>query len=212
MTTTARLKSVRKSVREPDPANDYEIRRFTVEEYHRLAEVGILHSGDPYELLDGWIVRKMPNNPPHVQTTIRASEQIRKIVPGSHIVRVGFPITLDGSEPEPDVLVAIGPVGLYNDRHPSPKEIELVVEVSDATLNRDKRLKLPLYAKSKLPIYWIINIPERQVEVYTEPRGGKSPTYRQRSDFAIDASVPVAIAGENRGSIPVREILPSTNR
>lgn len=212
MATAIRLPRKGISPSKADAFNDFELRRFTVEEYHRLVEVGILHSGDPYELLDGRIVRKMPNDPPHVQTTIRASEQIKKFVPGSHIVRVGFPITLDGSEPEPDVLVAIGPVGLYDDRHPSPKEIELVVEVSDATLNRDKRLKLPLCAKSKLPIYWIINIPERQIEVYTEPRGGKIPTYRRRTDSGIDASVPVVLAGENRGTITVREILPSTNR
>ena len=80
------------------------------------------------------------------------------------------------------------------------------------TKQLDRVRKLPLYAKSKLPIYWVINIPERQIEVYTEPRGGKSPTYRQRIDFAIDASVPVAIAGENRGSISVRDILPKLPR
>jgi len=212
MATIARPKIARTPPPRPAPADDFELRRFTVEEYHRLVEVGILHSGDPYELLDGWIVRKMPNNPPHVRTTVRISECIKSFVPETHILRIGFPITLEVSEPEPDVVVARGPHELYDDRHPFPVEIELVVEVSDATLSRDKRLKLPLYAKSKLPVYWIVNIPERQIEVYTDPRGGKAPTYRLRTDYGIDSSVPVIIAGETRGSIPVREILPKPQR
>jgi len=208
MTPTARRKVDRQPPSPSNTSDDFELRRFTVDEYHRLVEVGILHSGDPYELLDGWIVRKMPKNPPHVRTTMRISEGIKKFVPLSHIVRVGFPITLEASEPEPDVVVAIGPDELYDERHPYPVEIELVVEVSDATLNRYKRLKLPLYAKAKLPIYWIINIPERQIEVYTEPRGGKTPTYRRRTDYGIDDVIPVILDGENRGSITVRGILP----
>jgi len=212
MATIARPKIARTPPPRPAPADDFELRRFTVEEYHRLVEVGILQSGDPYELLDGWIVRKMPQNTPHVRTTNRFADRLRGLIANRWDLRTGNPITLESSEPEPDIVIAVGQPENYDDRHPSPNEIELLVEVSDATLDRDKRLKLPIYARAKIAVYCIVNIPERRVEVYTEPRGGKSAAYRDRKDYGIDDVLPLIVSGTLIGSIPVRGILPKPQR
>jgi hypothetical protein len=124
------------------------------------------------------------------------------------ILRVQSAITIQGSEPEPDLLVARGPSRRYARAHPRPADIALLIEVAEATLEADRTEKGPLYARSRITDYWIINLVDAQVEAYTEPRAGKSPAYRQRKDYYIKDSVPLVIGGQHLGDIPVRELLP----
>jgi Uma2 family endonuclease len=119
------------------------------------------------------------------------------------------PITTESSEPEPDVVVVRGDRRLYRDRHPGPGDLALVVEVADATLARDRGSKKRVYAQAGLPVYWIINFPERKVEVYTDPTGpAEELDYRSRQDYGPADEIPVVLEGREVGRIAVQELLP----
>jgi Uma2 family endonuclease len=198
------------SARPPAAPPAWPIKRFTVAEYHRLIDTGILKSGDPYELLEGWIVQKMPNNPPHASTVTRTYRRIDRLLGDEFVVRCQQPVSIAaaGSEPEPDVVVAAGPDNRYTTAHPTPRDVHLIVEVSNSSLPRDRSVKFATYARAKVPVYWIVNLETRQVEVYTNPRGGRNPTYRTRTDYARGDTVPVVIAGKTVGTLAVSDLIP----
>lgn len=185
------------------------VHRFTIGEYERLVRIGFFGPADRSELIDGWLVDKMPHNPRHAGAVDVTNKAVEQLLPDELTTRSQLPVRLPGDNaPEPDVAVVPGPKQRYFDRHPAGKEVSLVVEVSDTSLDEDRRLKLPQYARAKIPVYWIVNLVERRVEVYTRPRGGKNPAYRQRTDYGPDDSVPVVVAGTELGTIPVKELLP----
>ncbi|MBI4602820.1 MAG: Uma2 family endonuclease, partial [Planctomycetes bacterium] len=128
---------------EPPPVP---IRRFTVVEYHRLGEVGVLTEDDRVELLEGWILEKMVHNPPHGATIDQARDTIGGRLPPEWRVRVQLPITTADSEPEPDLAVVRGPASRYARNHPGPEEVAFLVEVADTTLVRDRGFKGRIYA------------------------------------------------------------------
>jgi Uma2 family endonuclease len=123
-------------------------------------------------------------------------------------VQIQDSITLADSEPEPDFSAATGPEDKYDARHPGPKDLVLVVEVSHTTAGFDRGTKLALYAANKITQYWVIDVENRRVEVYTDPRGGKNPGYRTRAEYAPGADVPVVAAGRTLGTVPAAELLP----
>lgn len=183
--------------------------RLTVEQYHQMIQNGILTDDDPVELLDGWLITKMPKNPPLRATTRQTHEILTRLLPSDWYVDSQEPITIPDSEPEPDVVVACGKSNQYTDRHPGPSEVALVIEVADATLRRDRTLKKRLYARAGIPIYWIINLPESHIEVYTRPTANIEPaTYQQRDDYALDAEIPVVVDGNEVGHLFVHEVFP----
>jgi Uma2 family endonuclease len=186
------------------------IKRFTLDEYHRLIDANILTENDRVELLNGWIVSKMPIDPPHASTLARLSALLHIILGKDWIIRDQSPIHIvsSDSEPEPDIVVAHGPNRKYDQRHPFPEDIVLLVEVSDSSLNTDQVDKLALYAQAKISQYWIVNLVDNQVEVYTNPRGGKSPSYRDSKQFKAGEVIPLVIAGKHVGDIAVDEVLP----
>src|SRR5262245_478373 len=94
------------------------MRRFSVREYHSMIDNGILTENDPVELLEGWIVSKMPHDPEHDSSIDKIAEALREILPKSWRIRVQSAITTGDSEPEPDITVARGPADRYDDRHP----------------------------------------------------------------------------------------------
>jgi Uma2 family endonuclease len=184
--------------------------RITVDQYQRMIEFGILGEDDAVELLDGVIVQKMPRNPPHDSTITRGQRRLLALVGDGWSVRPQNAITLADSQPEPDLAVAVGPDGRYDDHHPRPDELLLVVEVADSSLDRDRNYKLPIYAAASIPVYWIVNLVDRQVEVYTDPTGSTTqPTYRDRRDCTIDDSVPLVGFGSAPLSVLVRDLLPA---
>ncbi len=182
--------------------------RFTVEQYHRMIEQGILSEHDRVELLEGWITPKRTHNPPHDCSVLLGQTELLARLPADWIVRVQSAITTRDSEPEPDLVVARGPARRYARAHPKRDDIALLIEVADTTLQEDRDEKARLYARARIATYWIINLIERRVEVYTEPKTGRSPAYRQRKDYGIKDSVPLVIAGRDFGLIPVKELLP----
>lgn len=184
-------------------------RRMTVAEYHQLIQAGFLTENDKVELLNGSLVPTMPRNPPHDLAVSDLPEAIRVVLPRGWCFRGQCAITLSASEPEPDGVVARGKRRDYGTDHPGPAEIGLVIEVSDSTLSHDRSVKGPIYAEAGLTEYWIVNIPDHQVEVYTTPSGPTaSPGYAHRQDYRSGDSIPFALDGLVVGQVAVRELLP----
>jgi Uma2 family endonuclease len=183
--------------------------RLSVDQYHAMIHAGILTDDDPVELLEGWLVAKMPKNPPHRAVTRLIRQVLERLVPAEWYVDSQEPITTDDSEPEPDVVVVRGETRHYLDRHPGPHDVGLVIEVADTTLQRDRGFKKRLYARAGIPVYWLVNLSDNQCEVYTEPSGPEpQPDYRQRQDYGTSDVIPVVLAGVEIGRIAVRELLP----
>lgn len=190
------------------PPAEFRLKRFTVAEYDRMVRDGTLDESARVELLDGWIVEKMPHNAPHDSSVSRLQRRLMRVLGDDWLVRAQSSATLDTSVPEPDVAVARGPEERYDRVRPRPRDLVMVVEVAESSLAQDQGYKVRLYARNRIPVYWIVNLVDRRVEVYTSPRGGRNPTYRTRTDYAPGAAVPVVVGGRAVGAIPVDEILP----
>jgi Uma2 family endonuclease len=196
------------ATRDPD-VPDVPIYRLSVAQYHAMAEAGILNEDDPVELLEGWLVRKMTKHPPHTLGTLRARRVLEGLLSDQWYVNSQEPIATAESEPEPDVFVARGVPSDYEARHPGPEEVVLVVEVADRSLVQDRGTKKRVYARAGIAVYWIVNLIERQVEVYTDPTGpAEAPDYRQRREYRLDDAIPLVLGGAEIGRIGVREVMP----
>jgi Uma2 family endonuclease len=125
------------------------------------------------------------------------------------VVRVQCAITTRDSEPEPDLVVAEGPEEKYASRHPMPSEVALVIEVADSSLEKDRVAKGRLYARARIEIYWIVNLIDKTVEMYTNPKAGKKTQYEDRQDYAQGSLVPLVLRGQAIKDIPVQSLLPS---
>ena len=181
----------------------------SIEQYHAIIQAGILTDDDSVELLEGWLVFKMPKNPPHRVTTRLVRTALENILPAGWYVDSQEPITLSNSEPEPDIVVVRGDTRQYLDRHPGAEDIALIIEVSDTTLQRDRTVKKGIYARAGISIYWILNLVEEQVEVYSQPLVEvEQPDYSQRLDFGRSAVIPIIIEGIEIGAIAVDALLP----
>jgi Uma2 family endonuclease len=185
------------------------MRRFTVDEYHRMIDNGFFAEDERFELLEGWIVYKMTRKPPHDATVELVSNLLRGHLPQGWRVREEKAITTVESEPEPDLAVVRGSIRDSMSRHPEPSEIALVVEVSDSTLSSDRGLKARIYARAGIPVYWIVNLVDHRVEVYTEPTGpDANPGYRACREVAPGEALPLLIEGREVARIDARELLP----
>jgi Uma2 family endonuclease len=185
------------------------VRRFSVGEYHRLIATGVLIEGEPLELLEGWIVYKMTRSPPHDVALGLAGDAIDGRLPTGWHVREQSAITTADSEPEPDLAVTRGARRDYNQRHPGPGDLALVVEVADSTLSLDRDDKARIYARAGIAVYWIINLVDRRVEAYTKPTGtDPAPAYRRRDDYGPADAIPLTLPGSPPLSNPVAELLP----
>jgi Uma2 family endonuclease len=180
--------------------------RLSVDQYHQLAKAGILIPSDRVELIEGLLVQKMTRHPPHTVTVKKINRLLNRLLSEEWSLGVQTPITTTDSEPEPDFSVALGPEERYAARHPGPGDLELVIEVSDSTLEAD-RDQARIYARARIPVYWIVNIPDRKLEVYSQPRAGKKPAYRVRTDLGEGASVSLVLGGHTF-TLAVRDLLP----
>jgi len=191
------------------PSPRPQLYRLSVDQYHAMAHAEILTEKDNVELLDGLLVQKMTKNPPHTLSTQLTRESIERVLPAGWFVNVQEPLTTAASEPEPDVSVVRGTRRQYAIQHPGPGDLALVVEVADSSLPDDRGLKKEVYARASIPVYWIVNLVDHMVEVYTDPTGPvNQPDYRQRQDFGPADDVPLVIDGQEVARIPVRDLLP----
>jgi Uma2 family endonuclease len=187
------------------------IYRLSVEQYQSMARHGILTPDDRVELIHGWLVPKMTKNTPHTMATGLTEDVLNGNRPAGWHVRNQEPVTLTTSVPEPDLAVVRGTRRDYDESsgHPTGADVALIVEVSDTSLDQDRTVKGPLYAEAGIPVYWIINLVDHHVEVYTNPSGPTAqPGYATRTDFAPGADVPLVIAGQQVALIPAHELLP----
>jgi Uma2 family endonuclease len=174
-----------------------------------MIRTGILKEDDRVELIYGWIVDKMPQNSPHAAAVSRLQLGLPPVLGGEWVLRSQLPVTFVDSEPEPDAVIARGPVNRYDRRHPRGRDITAVIEVADTSLEDDRTVKGPLYARERIPTYWIVNVVDRQIEVYSQPRAGKSPAYRHQQTYRPGEAVPLVLAGAPAGAIPVDDLLPT---
>lgn len=150
------------------PNPPWPVRRFTVQEYARLGECGILSAEDRVELLEGWIVPKMNQRPAHRYVVGVLNQWLQQNLAQGFIALCQLPITTERSEPEPDLVVVRGNHEAYRDRHPRGGDCRLVIEVADTSVDRD-RLKALIYASAGVTEYWLLNLVDRQLERYTCP-------------------------------------------
>lgn len=189
--------------------DDLVLWRMSVKQYHAIARAGIIDEDEPVELLEGLLVDKMSKNPPHSVATQLVIIALTRLLPGGWIVRSQEPVTLADSEPEPDAAVVRGEVKDYSRRHPGPHETALIVEVSDATLRRDRGTKKRIYARARIPVYWVVNLIDMRLEVYTDPSGPtRQPNYQTQRYYGIGDEVPVWLGEDEIGRIPVQQLLP----
>jgi Uma2 family endonuclease len=175
--------------------------RFSVEEYYRMAETGVLKPGARVELLDGVIHDMSPIGPLHGGVVNRLIEFFVTSSGGRWMVSAQNPARLSASsEPQPDVMLLKRAPGYYTGRHPGADDVFLLIEVSDSSLAYDRGGKLAAYARSLIAEVWIVNLPERTIEVYRRPSRGAygSKTIFRRGDRVFPQAFPdvgVDVAG-----------------
>jgi Uma2 family endonuclease len=179
--------------------------RMTVDQYERLVETGVL-DGQPIELINGLLVKKIGRKPPHVIACEALRDELLPLILRGWRLAIEAPVRIpDFDEPEPDLVIVRGMRAQYADRHPGPAEVAVLIEVADTTLERDRGEKQLAYARGGVPEYWILNLVDSQIEVYTEPT---LTGYRDRRILAANEQVAVMIDGEEVGRITVSVILP----
>jgi len=183
-------------------------RRFTADEYHRMAEAGVLREDDHVELVDGEIVEMTPIGSRHAACVDRLTLLVQRCAEGRGILRVQGPIRLDAhSEPEPDLAVLRGRTDFYASAHPGPGDVLLVVEVSDASLAYDRDIKVGLYARAGIPETWLVDLQNERVDVFSQPapQGYRASRQFRRGERLDSQALPAA-------SFLVDEMLGATER
>lgn len=212
---TATLRRPAKSGKgaKPTPRSDValdHIHRFTLAEYQQLIEHGILGEKERCHLINGVIRTKMPENTPHSSTHLKLGRRLSRLLPDEWLILTDMPVQFPNSdsEPEPDFAITSGPETRFDEAKPVAADSLLIVEVADTSLAADRGEMLEIYAGGKVAVYWIVNLVDGVVEVYTQPKGGKKPGYKAKAEYRAGDSVPVVLGGKHVGTIPVSEILP----
>jgi Uma2 family endonuclease len=162
--------------------------KWSVEEYHLMIESGLL-TGKSVELLNGEIVEMSPEREAHCYTNDDVAELLREKLSGLAKIRESHPITLDNSEPEPDIAIVRLPKTIYAQRHPYPQDIYWLIEVSNATLSKDLIEKNTIYARNGIVEYWVIDLVNKKLIVHTEP---KSDNYKKVTQYTKGTISPLA--------------------
>jgi Uma2 family endonuclease len=153
-------------------------RRFTVAEYYRMAEAGILRPEDRVELIEGEIVEMTPIGSRHAGQVNYLGEELRRLLGGRALVTVQNPVRLgDISELQPDLAVARRRSDFYRNAHPEPKDILFLIEVAETSADTDRNIKGPLYARAGIPEFWLVDLLDGVVEIY---RGPSEAGWRER--------------------------------
>lgn len=146
--------------------------QWSVDDYHRMIEAGILCDRH-VELLASEIIEMTPETPIHYNTAKRGTKYLEELLKGKAEVRFNGPITLSTSEPEPDITIVSLPESKYNYRHPYPEDIYWLIEVAQTSLKKDLEIKSAIYAAAKIPEYWILNLVEQNIIILREPQNDK---------------------------------------
>jgi Uma2 family endonuclease len=176
--------------------------RFSVQEYDQMIKAGVFAEDDRLELIEGEIIPMSPINPDHAGHVDRLAEVFQAQVRGKALVRVQNPVELPRSEPQPDLALVRRRADYYTKSHPKPKDVLLLVEVADTSADYDRSVKIPLYARVGIPETWLVDLTEKQVEIYREP---SASGYKEKRTAGLKESLsPLALPNV---SVKVREIL-----
>ncbi len=169
-------------------------RKFTVEQFHKMAESGILNEDDRVELIRGEIIEMAAIGLKHAACVNRLSNFLAWKLGNRVITSVQNPVELDEtSEPQPDVVLLKPREDFYASARPQPKDVFLIIEVADSTIKYDREVKLPLYAEQAVVEVWLVDINEECVEVYREPANG---VYKNVQKFSRGESLIIQAFGD----------------
>ncbi|MBE9207529.1 Uma2 family endonuclease [Nostoc sp. LEGE 06077] len=185
-------------------------KRFTIDEYHRLIELGFLQENEHIELIRGELIQIVAKGTPHTVCSSILCRQLDRLLGDRAVIRGQDPITLPNqSEPEPDVAIARGIDEDYLSHHPYPEDIFLVIEISDTTLDYDQTTKLEIYAEAGISHYWIVNLNARQLERYNQPYQNAQGKFNYLSKQISLAHQSVAIPGFEDVVLDLNRIFPN---
>lgn len=178
----------------------------TVEMYTRMIEADIIGEDDPVYLWEGQLVQRMAPHRPHSSALKRLYDSLLGKLAQLATLDREQPLAFQTrpSVPQPDLMVLRGRLEDYSKDFPTTANACILIEIADSTLRKDRNL-VAYYAAEGVPVYWVVNVAERCIEVYSEPAEG---SYRKRDVFPADAAVPIVIDGREVGRIDVREVLP----
>lgn len=165
--------------------------RFSVDDYEQMIERKILTEEDRVELIHGEIIDKMPIGPKHAATVNKSTNVFARILGEKVIVSSQNPVHLADSQPEPDITLLRPRADFYASKNPQPKDVLLLTEVSDSSLDFDREVKLPMYAQAGIVEFWLINLAEDTLTVHRQPTPeGEyrwTQTYRRGQTVEIEA-------------------------
>ncbi|MBW4656292.1 MAG: Uma2 family endonuclease [Kaiparowitsia implicata GSE-PSE-MK54-09C] len=168
-----------------------DLRSLSVQDYHRMVEAGILAADERVELIEGQLYRMAAKGTAHSAAVTRIDRVLSRLLAGRALLRFQDPVQLsDFSEPEPDVAVVHIDSLDYEDHHPTPGKIFWLIEVSDSTLRRDRDLKVPMYGRSGIAEYWILDVQERCLHVFRQPTADRYET--EQTLYEEDTITPLA--------------------
>ena len=170
-----------------------ETRKFTVAEYYRMAEAGILQPDERVELIEGEIIVMPPIGPGQAWDVALSNSTLSRLAGSRFIVQVQNPVHLeDGSEPQPDLMLIRPRTEGYGAAHPTPGDVLLAIEVADSSLEYDRNVKAHLYGRNNIPETWIKNLPEDCIERFTEPgpEGYARHSVHRRGETLTPVSLP----------------------
>ncbi len=191
------------------PANYPEF-RVTTARFRKMIAAGVFGRNDRVFLWHGKLVEKMTKGRPHSYATLKLGEMLAAIIPAGLHLELEQPMDLgDDTRPEPDLMIVRGPLDDYQTREPTPRDLAWVVEVADSSVWEDRGATLRDYGRAEIPLYWLVNIPQRRVEVYSQPSGTVgTPGYANRVDYGLGTEMPVILDGTELGRISISKLFP----
>ena len=165
--------------------------RFSVADYYKMAEAGILHEDDRVELIEGEVIAMTPVGNRHMACVNKLNWLLSDVAGTRAIVSVQNPVRLDDfNEPEPDLALLAFRPDFYAERHPRPADVLLTIEVADSSLNYDRETKLPLYARSGVQEVWLVDLQHDAITVYRQPtQEGYQTEQRYQPGDSLEVSV-----------------------
>jgi Uma2 family endonuclease len=179
--------------------------QMTVDQYESLVESGAFTKRDRLHLINGLLVAKMTQGDPHCTADDLCRIELSAVLPLGWYVRPDKPVRIPlYNEPEPDQAVVRGTIRDYSDHPPGPEDVALIAEIASSSLAEDRKMA-SVYGNASIPVYWIVNLVDRQVEVFWNPRKNG---YADHKVYLPGDTVPVVIDGQVVGQIAVDDLLP----
>ncbi|OKH39087.1 hypothetical protein NIES2119_08125 [[Phormidium ambiguum] IAM M-71] len=189
--------------------NIVQAKRFTLEEYHKLTEIGFFNEDDRIELIRGEIIEMAAKGTAHETCISKLLRQLVRLLGDVATLRCQSPIVLpNNSEPEPDFAIVRNTPDDYLSAHPAPSDVLLIIEISDSTLNYDREVKLSLYAEAGISDYWIFNLFDNQLEAHSEPFQNSQGNFGYQNRRIVLPNQVIALPGFPDLSLDLSRVFP----